>query len=415
MNLAELIFVIVIFLLSFDFLLTRILTFLNNGQWKKPLPKELESLYSANDYDKAKNYAGDNYKLSLIKAIASFVLIISIFSFGGLSFIDKIVFSLVGDHPIYSALLFFGIIGLISWVLGLPFSIYSTFIIEEKYGFNKTTVRTFIADTIKSILLSVIIGGGIGALIVKLFMIFGEDFWIYTWIVLSLFMILLTMFYSSLIVPLFNKQTPLEEGELRDALEAFGNKVGFELDNIYVIDGSKRSTKANAYFSGLGAKKRIVLYDTLINDCSVDEIVAVLAHEVGHYKRKHTLSGIIISLVQSAVMLYVLSLFINPDAVIAKATAEAFQARQTFHLGVIVFGVLYSPISEVIGIFMNMLSRKNEYEADAYAKEYSSGENLSSALIKLTKNNLGNLNPHPAFVFINYSHPPLLFRLRKLS
>jgi len=228
-------------------------------------------------------------------------------------------------------------------------------------------------------------------------------------------MILLTMFYSRLIVPIFNKRTPLEDGELKTGIANFGEKVGFELDNVFVIDGSKRSTKANAYFSGLGAKKRIVLYDTLINDHTVDEVVAILAHEVGHYKHKHTRSSILISLAQTGLMLFILSLFIAPGGEIANASAVAVNSKASFQIGILIFGILYSPVSEMLGIMMNWISRKNEYQADAFAKKYSSGVDLSNALIKLSANNLSNINPHPAFVFVHYSHPPLLFRLNKLK
>jgi STE24 endopeptidase len=228
-------------------------------------------------------------------------------------------------------------------------------------------------------------------------------------------MLFMTLFYSNIIVPLFNKQTPLEEGVLRTAIDAFAQKVGFKLDNIYVIDGSKRSTKANAYFTGLGAKKRIVLYDTLIADHSIEELVAVLAHEIGHYKKKHTRLSLILSLLQTGVMFYLLSLFIAPGGEIAQAAADALGGKSSFQIGVMVFGILYTPISTLLGIFMNIISRKNEYEADAFAKEHYSGKHLSQALIKMSVKHLSNLSPHPAFVFVNYSHPPLMARLAAMG
>jgi len=236
-------------------------------------------------------------------------------------------------------------------------------------------------------------------------------FWIYAWLVVAVFSIFMSMFYSNLIVPLFNKQTPLKEGELRSSIEDFAQKVGFKLDNIFVIDGSKRSAKANAYFTGLGPKKRIVLYDTLINDMETDELVAVLAHEIGHYKKNHIIQGLIISLIQTGIVLFIFSLLID-SPLLSKALGVE---EPNFHIGLIAFGILYSPVSFVLGIFMNMLSRKNEYQADAFAAKNYRPEALASALKKLSVKNLSNLTPHPKYVFFNYSHPPLLERLNHLK
>jgi STE24 endopeptidase len=236
-------------------------------------------------------------------------------------------------------------------------------------------------------------------------------FWIYAWILISAFSIFMAMFYSNLIVPLFNKQTPLEEGELRHAIQRFSNKVGFKLDNIFVINGSKRSTKANAYFTGFGSKKRIVLYDTLIKEMEPDEIVAVLAHEIGHYKKKHVIQGLIIGLVQSGIVLFIFSLLINNKNLSQALGVEV----PNFHIGLVAFGVLYTPVSFVLGIFMNLLSRKNEYQADAFAAQNFNPESLASALKKLSVKNLSNLTPHPKYVFFHYSHPTLLQRLQHLK
>ena len=332
----------------------------------------------------------------------------------GFAFVDNIVRGIT-DLPILMALLFFGIMGFASDILTTPFSVYSTFVIEQKFGFNQTKPKTFIMDKIKGWFLAAIIGGGLLSLIVWIYESTGNWFWLLVWGVMTVFMIFMTMFYSTLIVPLFNKQTPLEEGELRAAIEDFSNKVGFKLDNIFVIDGSKRTKKANAYFSGLGHKKRIVLYDTLINDHTVDELVAVLAHEIGHYKKKHTLKGIILSILQTGLMLFVLSLFIRKDSAIAVALAEALGTNKpSFHIGILAFGLLYSPLSLIIGLLMNMFSRKNEYEADKFAGDNFSFEALQNALKKLSVNNLSNLRPHPLYVYFYYSHPPLLQRLNML-
>ena len=414
MEISTIIFIIVVSLFIYDFVVERWLSYLNFKQWDKPLPSEINGIYSEEEYAKAKDYAAANHKMAVLSSILGFVLILGVLFTDAIGILDSFVNATV-DSPIYSALLFFAIIGLLSTLLSMPFSLYSTFVIEQKFGFNKTTPKIFILDMIKSILLSAIIGGIIVSIIVKLYLVFGSDFWILAWGVMALLMVFFTMFYSNIIVPLFNKQSPLEDGELRDAISKFATKVDFKLDNIFVIDGSKRSTKANAYFTGLGAKKRIVLYDTLIENHSSDELVAILAHEIGHYKHKHTLVGMVLGLAQSALMLFLLSLFIEPNSLIAEQAASAFGAVPSFHIGVIIFGMLYSPISDITGILMNMLSRKNEYQADAYAAKHASGGDLSKALVTLSEKNLSNLNPHPYFVFVNYSHPPLLFRLRGIS
>jgi STE24 endopeptidase len=296
-------------------------------------------------------------------------------------------------------------------IITTPFSFYQNFIIEEKYGFNKSTKRLFFIDKIKGWILSILIGGGILAIIVWFYQKTGDSFWLYSWVFIGVFTIFMTMFYSSLIVPLFNKQTPLEEGELKSSIKKFADKVGFKLDEIFVIDGSKRSTKANAYFSGFGAKKRIVLYDTLINDLEKNEIVAVLAHEIGHYQKKHVFINMILSLLLTGMTLFILSLFINNSGL-----SEALSVSiPSFHIGLIAFGILYSPISEITGILMNFISRKFEYQADDYAKNKFNGADLISSLKKLSKNSLSNLTPHKASVFVHYSHPTLLQRVINLK
>ncbi|MBN1184561.1 MAG: M48 family metallopeptidase [Bacteroidales bacterium] len=402
-------FIIIVAIIIFEFLLERFLNYLNSRKWSNTLPKELEGIYDPEEYKKSQDYKKDNDKLSFISSAISVTAIILMLFLSGFAFVDEISREIT-SNTILITLLFFGILMFTSDLIGTPFALYDTFVIEEKYGFNKMTKRTFFLDKIKGWLLTGIIGGGLLALVVYFYMLTKEMFWIYTWLLITVFMIFMNMFYSSLIVPLFNKQTPLEEGDLRNEIEKFCQKVGFKLDNVYVIDGSKRSTKANAYFSGLGPKKRIVLYDTLINDLTKEEIVAVLAHEIGHYKRKHTLWGISISIIQTGLTLYILSLLIeNP------LLSSALGAKQTsFHLGLITFGILYSPISTLLGLGLNMVSRKNEYEADRYANTYYKGEKLISALKKLSKKSLSNLTPHPLYVFFHYSHPTLLQRIQKI-
>ena len=407
---AEVIFYIIVAILLFDYFLERLLDYLNSLLWSNKLPEELEGIYDADKYKKSQEYTRTNTRFSIYTDTLSFLAMMLMLFLGGFAFLDREVWS-VTEHPILMSLLFFGVLALASDLLSLPFSIYATFVIEEKFGFNKTTVKTYISDKLKGLLLGAIIGGGLLSLVVWIYMVSGAYFWLITWGLISGFMIFMSMFYSNLIVPLFNKQKPLEEGELRDAIEAFSKKTSFKLNNIYVIDGSKRSSKANAYFTGLGAKKRIVLYDTLIKDHTIEELVSVLAHEVGHYKKKHTQSGMILSILQTGLMLFILSRFIgNP------VLSEALGASQaSFHMGLIAFGLLYSPLSLLLGLVMNTISRKNEFAADRFSGENYDPVALSDALKKLSVNNLSNLRPHPVYVFFYYSHPPLLKRLQALT
>lgn len=404
------VFIILISIILFGYVLERILDLLNSTKWSTSLPEELQDVYDAAKYKKSQEYKKANDRFSLITSSFSLVLILLMLFLGGFSYADNLVRQFT-EHPILVALLFFGLLMFVSDIINTPFSIYDTFVIEEKFGFNKTTVKTFILDKIKGWFLAMIIGGGLLALIIWFYQLTSEMFWIYAWAAVSAFMIFMAMFHSTLIVPLFNKQTPLEEGELRDAIQDFSNKAGFKLDNIFVIDGSKRSTKANAYFSGLGVKKRIVLFDTLIKELSIKEIVAVLAHEIGHYKKKHTLTGMIIGILQSGVTLYIFSLFIGSPQLSLALGSDI----PSFHLGLIAFGILYSPISLVIGLVMNIFTRKNEYSADRYTKEMYDADSLISSLKKLSCKNLSNLVPHPVYVFFHYSHPTLLQRIRALN
>ena len=406
----EIIFWIIIAIIVLDFLFENYLDYLNTTRMSKKLPDEVKDIYDEEKYKKQQAYQKENQRFGMITGTFSFVLILVMFLFYGFAYFDSLVWGIT-SNSILAALLFFGILMFASDILNIPFSIYDTFVIEEKYGFNKTTPKTFVLDEIKGWVLGAIIGGGLLALVIFIYQKTQNMFWIYAWLVVAVFSIFMSMFYSNLIVPLFNKQTPLKEGELRTAIEEFAQKVGFKLDNIFVIDGSKRSAKANAYFTGLGPKKRIVLYDTLINDMETDELVAVLAHEIGHYKKNHIIQGLIISLIQTGIVLFIFSLLID-SPLLSKALGVE---EPNFHIGLIAFGILYSPVSFVLGIFMNMLSRKNEYQADAFAAENYKPEALASALKKLSVKNLSNLTPHPRYVFFNYSHPPLLQRLRHLK
>lgn len=297
------------------------------------------------------------------------------------------------------------------FILQVQYSYYDAFFIEEKYGFNKLTPKIYWIDTLKSFLITLILGGTIISLLVWFYNSFGSYAWIYAWGLTTLFSLFMVLFYSNIIVPLFNKQKPIEEGELKNAIESFSQKAGFELSNIYVIDASKRSTKANAYFTGFGNKKRIVLYDTLINDLSTDEIVSVLAHEIGHYKEKHTLYQILFSIINTGILLFILSYFIQSTD-LAKALGASVSS---FHIGIIAFSLLFTPISIFTGFVMNFISRKNEYEADAYAASLGLEESLISGLKKLSVKSLSNLNPDYLNVYMYYSHPTLLQRIEKLK
>jgi STE24 endopeptidase len=409
------IYLLIIAILVFNFVFQSILDYLNTTRFSEILPEELKGIYDEENYRKSQRYHKTNARFGLLLSLLSFILILLLVITGSFGSLDKWV-SGITSNSIWQALLFFGILGFAGDLLSTPFSIYSTFVIEEKFGFNKTTPKTFVLDKLKSWLMLALIGGGLLALIIYIYEQTGAHFWIWVWVVMALFSIFMSMFYSSLIVPLFNKQEKLEEGALRDKIEAFAVKAGFKLKNIYKIDGSRRSTKANAYFTGLGSKKRIVLYDTLIEKHSEEEIVAVLAHEIGHYKKKHIISSLVISLINSLLTLFILSLFIRPDSEIALALAQSLGAEEfSFHMGILAFGILYGPLSFITATLMNLWSRKNEYEADHFAKSYGLASALKSALIKLSVDSLSNLRPHPAYVYFHFSHPTLLQRIGKLE
>ncbi len=402
-------FLIILGLVIFNFLFSTGLEYINHLNWKDLIPNELKDFYKPKKYKKAREYSIRKNKISLISNLCSFTLIISLLCFNGYGYIND--FSLNYDSSYIQSGIFFLILYLISIMISIPFSYYNTFVIEEKFGFNKTTKKTFFLDIIKSFIITLIIGSILLFPSIYLFETLESGFWIWLWIGVSALMIFINMFYADLIVPIFNKLTPLENGDLRKKIEEYSSKVGYLLKNIYVIDGSKRSTKANAFFSGLGPKKTIALYDTLIDKHTDDELVAVLAHEVGHYKKKHIFSGLLLTIIQLGIIAFFLEFCLKqPEISYALGGTE-----MSFHLGLIGFSFIFSPISLISGIFMNYLSRKNEFEADSYAKETSSGEHLSLALKKLSVDSLSNIYPHPAYVFIHYSHPPLIKRLKALK
>ncbi|MDD2198786.1 MAG: M48 family metallopeptidase [Bacteroidales bacterium] len=407
---ADIVLIIYLLIILAGFFLDQILDFLNFRYLKKELHPLLHGIYDEEKYKKQQNYKQDNYRIGLLSSIFSLTIMLVMLLAGGFRWVDNIAFN-ISNHYIFYSLIFFGIIGIGMDIISTPFDIYDTFVIEKRYGFNRTTIRTYIFDKIKSWIIGAIIGGGLLSLIIYIYTLTPEYFWLLAWAVITIFSVFMNMFYSTLIVPLFNKQKPLEEGNLKNAIMNFASNAKFKIDNIYVIDGSKRSNKANAYFSGLGPKKRVVLYDTLIEEMETEEIVAVLAHEIGHYKKKHIISNLIMSVSLTGLSLFLLGLFLQYDVFALALGVE----QASFHAGLIAFGIIFSPLSTITGLLANIISRKHEFEADNFAKNNYNANALISSLKKLTSHNLGNLTPHPAYVFVHYSHPPLLERLKNLS
>lgn len=403
---SETIFVIIVVFLCLDFVLERVLESLNSKHMSPVLPDNLKGIYDEKEYSRFQSYKRENGRLDSWSSGVGFIAMIVFLAAGGFGWYNSWVVSLT-DSVVWQTILFVVGLSVVSSVLDIPFDYYATFRIEEKYGFNKTTRRVYWLDTVKELFLSLVLGGVLLALVAWFYTWAGTYFWLYAWGAVTLFSVFMAMFYSQLIVPLFNKQTPLQEGSLRDKIQAFAGKVGFKLDNIYVIDGSKRSTKANAYFTGLGPKKRVVLYDTLIDELTEEEIVAVLAHEVGHYKKRHTLRSMVVSVIQMGVLFWLFSLCVN-NAVLSEALGGD---RAYFQLGLIAFAILYSPVNLILGVGMNVWSRSHEYEADAFASRYYEGDYLASGLKKISVKSLSNLTPHPLYEYIYYSHPSLLKRI----
>jgi STE24 endopeptidase len=404
------VFFLILFIPVTGFLLERYLEYLNAGMWSEFLPEKLKGICDKEEYRKTRLYEKDNLKLSFWSSSFNLAIIIVMIIAGGFAILDDFARSFSSINVVI-ALIFFGVLGFASEIINLPFGWYDTFVIEKKYGFNTMSIRIFITDHLKSWFIALLIGIPVLGLITWIYYKTGKGFWLYAWGLITAFSVFINFFYSEWIVPLFNKQTPLIESPLRTKIEAFAEKTGFRLKNIYVIDGSKRSTKANAYFSGFGSKKRIVLYDTLIKEMQDEEIVAVLAHEIGHYKKKHVLKSLISSIFLTGLMLFLFSLVVDSPLLSGAMGAET----PSFHLGLIVFGILYSPLSLLIGLVSNFISRKNEFEADKFVHDNYEPVMLASALKKLAVKNLSNMIPHPSYVFFHYSHPPLLARLDRLE
>ncbi|MDE0472072.1 MAG: M48 family metallopeptidase [Ekhidna sp.] len=404
------IFYIVLAIITFDFALERTLSFLNSKSLRRPIPKMLAGIYDHEQYAKSQAYQSEAAKFNALSASIHFILLFSAIYNGWFGMLDGWIRH-VSPLSLITPFLFFGILFIVSDVIGTPFSIYRNFVIEAKYGFNKMTIRTYFLDKLKNYILTIIFGGLLLGVLVYLVNVIGKDFWLYFWGVMTVFVLFANLFYTSLILPLFNKLTPLEEGELKNTIHAYSKKVKFPLTNIFVMDGSKRSSKGNAFFSGLGKRKKVVLFDTLIAKHSTEEITAVFAHEVGHFKKKHILLNTLFSISLTGLMLFLFSRL----AYTAEVSWALGGQVSALHLNLLAFGVLYSPISTFLGIIGNMLSRKNEYEADAYAKETYAAKPLIEGLKKMSSDHLSNLTPHPAYVFVHYSHPPLKERINAMG
>lgn len=405
----EIILYIIVAIVILGFAIDQLLDYLNLQHENTPLPTLLHGIYSPEEQQKSISYHKDQYKFQIVSGLFTLVLTVCVLWFGLYGWLDKYLRTYTTD-PMWLALLFLGTIFLITDLVSLPFQLYSNFVIEQKYGFNKSTIKLFFIDKIKTYVLGGIIGGVLAAILFKLIHHIGPSFWWVFWVVMTVFMVVLNMFYTSLIMPLFNKLTPLQEGSLKQKIEDYCAKVSFPLANIYVVDGSKRSSKANAFFSGIGKKKKVVFYDTLLNNHTDEELLAIFAHEVGHYKKKHIYSNLLIGIAQTGLLLFILSRVVMNENLSLALGAES----NSFHLNVIAFTILFTPISTVIGLLFNAISRKNEYEADDYAKATTDKQDLAEALKKLSEKNLSNLNPHPLYVVVHYSHPPMLQRLQNL-
>ena len=403
--------IIILATIAVDFTLDLASNYLNLKSLSKELPKEFEGVYDEETYAKSQEYTKVGTRFGFITGIFDLALVLGFWFLGGFNWLDMIVRAW-GFGELITGVFYIFILMLAKSIVSLPFSIYSTFVIEERFGFNKTTPKTFVLDLLKGLALALVIGVPLLAGILAFFIYTGSLAWLYAWGAVTVFTLIMQYVAPTWIMPLFNKFTPLEEGDLKTKIEAYTKKVEFPLKGLFVIDGSKRSSKSNAFFTGFGKNKRVALYDTLIENHTDEELVSVLAHEVGHYKKKHIIKGMIAGFVQSGVLFFLLSIFLN-----AEGLFDAFyMSEMSVYAGLIFFGMLYAPIDMILSIFMQLSSRKHEYEADAFAAE-TTGQpaDMISTLKKLSKDNLSNLTPHPFYVFLNYSHPPVLQRIHAIQ
>jgi STE24 endopeptidase len=400
---------IIVFFIALDFGIDTFVNFLNHESSKRPIDDEIRELYDEKEHARSVAYSAENYRISLISSTLFFALLIAALTLEWFAKLDEAVRGRF-EGEILVSLVFIGSLALISNLISLPFGIYSTFRIESKYGFNKSTPKTFIADQIKGLLLTVVIGGAILSAILWIYQELRTTFWLWGWALVTAFSLFMFMFGTKLILPLFNKLTPVESGDLTEEIKSYCEGQGYALGKLFVMDGSKRSTKANAFFSGLGRSKTIVLFDTLIEKLEKREVVAVLAHEIGHYKRKHTLWMFALSNLQTFILFALLGWLLNyPELSEALGVSEP-----SFHIAAFAFFMLFSPVSMLLGLINNGLSRRNEYDADQFASDTYDRAALASALKKISTDALANLSPHPLYVAVNYTHPPMLERLKAL-
>ena len=401
--------IIILVTLAVDFILNLVADLYNIKSLDPQLPDEFKGIYDEETYRKSQEYTKVTTRFGILTSIFSLILLLVFWFAGGFNGLDQIVRGWeLGT--IWTGLAYIGILILFKTILSLPFSIYSTFVIEERFGFNKTTPKTFVLDMMKGLGLGIVLGGPLLAGILAFFTYIDQYAWLYAWGTVTLFTLVIQFIAPRWIMPLFNDFEPLEEGDLRAKIKDYTDGVNFEMEGLYVMDGSKRSSKSNAFFTGFGKNKRIALFDTLIENHSDDELVAVLAHEIGHYKKKHIIQNMFVSVLQTGVMFWLLSIFLDSPGLY-----EAFyMVEPSVYAGLIFFGMLYAPIDMILSMVMQMVSRKHEFEADEYASTTFKQEPMVQALKKLSKDNLSNLTPHPFYVFLNYSHPPVLQRIKAI-
>ena len=402
--------IIILTILIGEYLLNLIVEIKNIRFLKTDLPEEFSGYYDRDKYRKSQEYLKENTRFGFITDSIATPVTIAFILIGGFNLTDQFARSF-HLSMIPTGLIFAGVLMLAAQIMAIPFSIYSTFVIEEKYGFNKTTPKTFVLDILKTWLLAALIGGILFSAVLWFFQEAGPWAWAYCWIAVTLFQVFLLFVAPVVIMPIFNKFVPLDDGELREVIEEYAKKQDFKLKGVFTMDGSRRSTKSNAFFTGFGRFRRIVLFDTLIEKQTTDELVSVLAHEMGHYKKKHILKSMVISILTTGLMFYILSIFINN-----RELFSAFQMQHTsIYASLFFFGFLYAPIDMILSVFGNILSRRHEYEADGYAvATYHKPQSMITALKKLSVDNLSNLTPHPLKVFLTYSHPPVLERIRAI-
>jgi len=402
--------IIILVALLLEYVLNLLAGILNLKTLAEPLPHELADVYDADAYQRMQAYTRANTRFGFITATFDAVVLLVFWFSGGFNWLDHLVREL-GWSLIATGIAYIGVLGFAMGVLSLPFSVYQTFVIEARFGFNRTTVKTFILDLLKGLGLAIVLGGPLLAGVLAFFIHAGAWAWLYAWLVTVLYTLVMQYIAPTWIMPLFNTFTPLQEGELKSSIVQYAEKVRFPLAGIFVMDGSKRSSKANAFFTGFGKNKRIALFDTLIEKHTVAELVAVLAHEIGHYMKKHIQLGLLISVLHSGLLFYLMSLFISRTGLFA-----AFYMEQvSVYAGLLFFAMLFSPLDMLLAPLLNLLSRRHEYQADRYSATTSGlVQDMISALRKLSRDNLSHLTPHPFYVFLHYSHPPVLQRIRRL-